>query len=363
MTPPLAAPTPPSDRNRQWRVARYPRSDEPISASLFDWCEQDIPQPGDGEFLVRTLCLAPVPAQRGYLEPGHNDFLENLPVGAVMRGRGVGQIVASRHPDYAPGEIFVGSLGWQDYSIQRPRGAEFVFSTKKVHNPTRPLSMQLGVLGQAGATAYFGLLEVGAMQAGDKVLVSAAAGGVGSVAGQIARIRGAGKVVGTAGSAEKCRWLCEELGFDAAINYRTENLRERLAELFPDGIDVFFDNVGGEVLNEALGRLAMRARIVVCGFIATDYAPGPQHGPINYQCMVYKRARMEGFVVFDYWDRYADAERDLADWHRRGLLRNCEDVDEGLEKMPDSLASLFRGDNRGVKICRVAADPADLPVL
>jgi len=350
-----------ADTNRQWRVARYPRPDEPISPALFTWTSKPVRQPEDGEFLVRTICLAPVPAQRGYLEKSHHSFLENLPLGEVMRGRGVGQIVASRHPDYPVGEIFVGSLGWQDYSIQRPRGAEFVFSTKKVTNPVSPLSTELGVLGQAGATAWFGLLETGAMKAGDNVLVTAAAGGVGSVAGQIARIKGAKKVVGTAGSDAKCRWLREELGYHATINYRTENVRERLAELFPDGIDVFFDNVGGDILNEGLARLAMHARIVICGFISSDYSPGPHHGPINYQCMVYKRARMEGFVVFDYWNRYAEAEQDLLAWFRAGELKNCEDVDEGLENMPHSLASLFSGGNTGVKICRVAPDPAGLP--
>jgi NADPH-dependent curcumin reductase CurA len=347
--------------NRQWRVARYPRPDEVIGTQHFAWTTEGAQQPANGEFLVRTLCLAPVPAQRGYLEPSHHSFLENIALGDVMRGRGVGQIIASRHPDYPVGGIFVGSLGWQDYSIQRPRGAEFVFSTKKVRHPTRPLSSELGVLGQAGATAYFGLLDVGALKAGDKVLVTAAAGGVGSVAGQIARIRGAGLVVGTAGSDAKCRWLCDELGFHAAINYRTENVAGRLAELFPDGIDLFFDNVGGDILNAGLSRLAMRARIVICGFISSDYSPGPHQGPINYQCMVYKRARMEGFVVFDYWNRYGEAERDLRDWHRQGLLKITEDIDEGLEKMPESLASLFTGGNTGVKICRVAPDPEDLP--
>lgn len=353
----------PAGSNRQWRVARYPRRDEAISAALFDWRVEPVPEPGEGEFLVRTLCLAPVPAQRGYLEPGHNAFLQNIAIGDVMRGRGVGQIIVSRHPDYPAGGIFVGSLGWQDFSIQRPRGAEFVFSTKLVKNPARPLSRELGMLGQAGATAYFGLLEVGAMKPGDAVLVSAAAGGVGSVAGQIARIKGAGKVVGTAGSADKCRWLREELGYDDVINYRTENVGARLADLFPDGIDVFFDNVGGDALDAALGNLALRARVVVCGFIATDYAPGPRHGPGNYRNIVYKRARMEGFIVFDYWNRYAEAEQDLAAWHARGLLRDCEDVDDGLEKMPASLASLFSGGNRGVKICRVAPDPENLPEI
>lgn len=355
--------TPPPGRNRQWRVARYPARDEVIGPGHFHWTDVPVPEPGDGEFLVRTLCLAPVPAQRGYLEPGHNDFLANIPVGEVMRGRGVGQIIRSRHPDYPEGRIFVGSLGWQDYSIQVPRGAEFVFSTKLVQAPVRPLSLEMGILGQAGATAWFGLVEVGRLQAGDAVLVSAAAGGVGSVAGQIARLKGARRVVGTAGSAEKCRWLREELGYHEVINYRTENVPERLAELFPDGIDVFFDNVGGGLLNDALAHLALRARVVICGFIATDYAPGPHHGPINYQCLVYKRARMEGFVVFDYWDRYAEAEQALSAWYRAGQLRNCEDVDLGLEHMPDSLASLFTGRNRGIKICQVAEDPAGLPEL
>ena len=350
-----------AETNRQWRVARYPRPDEAISPDLFHWTTEPVREPAADEFLVRTICLAPVPAQRGYLEKSHHSFLENLPLGEVMRGRGVGQIVASRHPDYRAGEIFVGSLGWQDYSIQRPRGAEFVFSTKKVTNPVSPLSSELGVLGQAGATAYFGLLDVGGLKAGDNVLVSAAAGGVGSVAGQIARIKGAKLVVGTAGSDAKCRWLREELGYHAAINYRTEDVAGRLAQLFPDGIDVFFDNVGGDILNAGLGRLALHARIVICGFISSDYSPGPHHGPINYQCMVYKRARMEGFVVFDYWNRYPEAERDLLAWFRQGLLKNCEDVDLGLEKMPLSLASLFSGGNSGVKICRVAPDPEGLP--
>lgn len=343
--------------NRQWRVARYPRPDETIGPEHFDWVTEPVGEPSDGEFLVRTLCLAPGPAQRGYLEPSHDGFLQNLGLGAVMRGRGVGQIVASRHADYQPGEIFVGSLGWQDYSLQHPRGAEFVFSTKKVSQPVKPLSMELGILGQAGATAYFGLLHVGAMRAGDKVLISAAAGGVGSVAGQIARIRKAGLVAGIAGSADKCDWLVNELGFDAAINYRTEPVAERLRELFPEGIDVFFDNVGGEILNDALGNLALHARIAICGFIATDYTPGPHQGPINYQCMVYKRARMEGFVVFDYWEQYPQAEQDLRRWYIAGRLKNCEDVTDGLENMPAALASLFTGGNRGIKICRVAPDP------
>jgi NADPH-dependent curcumin reductase CurA len=346
-----------ADVNRQWRVARYPKAEEIISPDHFEWTSEPIPDPKDGQFLVRTICLAPGPAQRGYLEKSHNAFLDNIDIGDVMRGRGVGQIIKSRHPDYAEGEIFVGSLGWQDYSIQHPRGAEFVFSTRKVKKPISPLSAELSILGQAGATAYFGLLEVGQLQAGENVLISAAAGGVGSAAGQIARIKGAAKVIGIAGSDAKCQWLVDELGYDESINYKSENVGERIVELFPNGIDVFFDNVGGDILNEALDNLAMHARVVICGFISTDFSPGPHHGPINYQYLVFKRARMEGFVVFDYWDRYEEAERNLLGWHREGLLKNAEDEDDGLEKMPESLASLFTGGNTGVKICRVSPDP------
>ena len=347
--------------NRQWRIAKSPNPEDVISADHFSWTEEAIPEPADGEFLVRTICLGTSPAQRGYMQPVDNKFLHGLAIGEVMRGRGIGQIIASRHADYKQGEIFVGSLGWQDYSIQHPRGAQFMFSTKKLEHPIRPLSAELGVLGQAGVTAYFGLLEVGAMQAGDNVLISAAAGGVGCCVGQIARIRGAGKVIGIAGSDAKCRWLCDELGFDAAINYKAEDLQARISKLFPDGIDVFFDNVGGDILNTALGNLAMRARVIICGFISTNYTPGPHPGPINYTQVLRMRARIEGFVIFDYWERFAEAEQALMAWFKQGQLKSCEDIDAGLEKMPDTLSSLFTGGNMGVKLCRVAPDPDDLP--
>lgn len=347
------------DTNRQWRVARYPEAEEQISTALFHWGEDSIPEPSDGEFLVRTICLAPGPAQRGYLDPKPTAVLEKVELGEVMRGRGVGQIVASRNPDYATTEIFVGSLGWQDYSIQKPRGSDFVFSTKKVTDPVKPLSTAVGILGQAGVTAYLGLLNIGACTAGENVLVTAGAGGIGSVAGQIAKIQGAKRVVGTTSSKEKCDWLCNEVGFDAAINYRTENIDERLATLLPDGIDVFFDNVGGDILNVGLTHLAMHARVVICGYISTDYLRGAQNGPINYRYLLARRARMEGFVNFDYWgDEYTRAEQALTHWYREGLLVNTEDQVDGLENMPDALSSLFTGGNMGIKICRVAPDPA-----
>ena len=271
-----------------------------------------------------------------------------------MRGRGVGQVIRSRATEYREGDFVVASLGWQDYSVQRARGADFVFSTRRISPDMRPLSLALGVLGQAGVTAYFGLLDAAGVKAGDSVLVSAAAGGVGSVAGQIARISGAGRTVGLAGTREKCRWLTGELGFDAAINYREGNVGQRLAEHFPKGIDVFFDNVGGDILDEGLAHLARNARVLICGFISTDYAPRSAPGPSNYKNLLYQRATMRGYVWFDYWERYAEAEAQLTRWYRDGLLKNCEDVAEGIETMPECLASLFTGGNRGIRICRVA---------
>ena len=299
-----------NDRNRQWRVVRYPKPDEMIGADHFDLTSGPVPSPADGEFLVRTICLAPGPAQRGYLDPSQAVFFgAPIPIGDVMRGRGIGEVVASRHPDYSPGEVFVGSLGWQDYSLQRPMGSDFVFSTRKIAAPRSPLSLHLGILGQAGGTGYFGLLEGAHLKTGDNVLISAAAGGVGSVAGQIARIKGANNVIGIAGSEEKCAWLRDTIGYTDAINYKTENLHARLGELFPDGIDVYFDNVGGDTLNIALNHLAMHARIAISGFISTQYSADQPVGPANYRNLLFKRARMQGFVFFDYWDRYEQAEK------------------------------------------------------
>lgn len=341
--------------NRQWRVARYPSAGEPIGEDHFEWATAPVPEPGDGEFLVRNLYLAPGPAQRGYLDRKQSAFFgEVIPIGEVMRGRGVGEIIVSSHPDYHPGEFFVGSLGWQDFSVQRPHGAEFVFSTRKIEHPREPLSLHLGILGQAGGTAYFGMHEAAQLKAGDNVLVSAAAGGVGSVAGQIARIEGATSVVGIAGTDRKCAWLVDELGYSGAINYKTENLQKKLTELFPAGIDVFFDNVGGEILNCALEHLATGARIAVSGFIATQYATDDRPvGAENYRQLVFKRARMQGFVYFDYWDRYAEAERALLGWYEKGQLLNTEYLYDGLERMPEALAGLFTGANRGISVCRV----------
>jgi NADPH-dependent curcumin reductase len=345
--------------NRQWRVERLLQPGEIVGPEHFRWHEAAVPAPAAGQFLVRTLCLSAGAAQRGYVSAvRRSQFLPGLSPGDVMRGRGVGIVTASHHPDFSSGDLYVGSLGWQDWSVHTPRPDDFVFSAKRIQDPVYPLTTELGTVGNAGMTAWFGLCEVGQFRAGESVLVSAAAGGVGSVVGQIARIRGAARVVGLAGTAAKCRWLVEELGYTHAINYREEPLGERLRALFPSGIDVFFDNVGGAVLETALEHLAMHARVVICGWISADYAGEIPPGPATYRQLLYKRARMEGFVVFDYWKRYPEAERVMKQWLREGKLRNCEDVSEGLETMPDALRSLFAGTNRGIRNVRVAPDPA-----
>jgi NADPH-dependent curcumin reductase CurA len=344
--------------NRQWRVARLVEPGELLGPEHFVWQEAAVPEPADGEVLVRTLCLSTSPAQRGYISVNRNrQLLPDLAVGSVMRGRGIGVVVASRHPDFQPGELYDASLGWQDYSIQRPRDPDSIFSLRRVDDPVRPLTTELGVLGNSGMTAYFGLLEVGQFRGGESVLVSAAAGGVGSVTGQLARIRGASQVVGIAGSDEKCRWLVEELGFSAAVNYRTEDVAARLAALNPRGFDVFFDNVGGRILDAGLANLALHARVVICGWISVDYSAQLTAGPANYRQLLYKRARIEGFVVFDYWKRYPQAQRVLKRWYRQGVLKDCDHVLEGLEQMPLALQGLFTGANRGIMNCRVAPDP------
>lgn len=344
--------------NRQWRVARLAEPGELVGPAHFSWSEGPVPRPAEREFLVRTICLSAGPAQRGYISAGRRSkFLPALAVGEPMRGRGVGIVAESRHPEFRPGDVYVGSLGWQDWSVHAPRPDDFVFSAKRVEDPLYPLTTELGIVGNAGMTAYFGLVDVGRFRAGERVLVSAAAGGVGSVAGQVARIRGATCVVGLAGTEDKRRWLVEELGYTHALDYRDPQLSARLAEACPQGFDVFFDNVGGRVLEIALEHLAMHARVVICGWISSDYAAEVPPGPASYRQLLYRRASMEGFVVFDYWQRYPEAERVLKQWYREGLLKNCEDVSDGLETMPLALQSLFTGANRGIRSVRVAPDP------
>ena len=344
-------------QNRQWRLSRRPEPDELLGSQHFSFVTEGIVQPAAGQVLVKTLVLGTSPAQRGYISTTKS-MHEKLPIGAVMRGRGVGVVIESRHPAFKPGDMMTASLGWQDYATIAPTDQSLsILNIAKVTQPLRPSSLHIGLLGGAGATAYFGLLDVGAAKPGDTVVVSAAAGGVGSLVGQVAKLMGC-HVIGICGSDEKCDWITRTLKFNAAINYKTENVDQRLSDLCPEGMDVFFDNVGGEILDTALNHLANRARIVICGYISTDYATSAPVGPANYKNLLRNRARMEGFYIFDYVPRWHEAETKLRDWYAAGKIDPCEDVDEGLENMPETLASLFKGTNKGVKINRVAADPS-----
>jgi hypothetical protein len=307
-----------------------------------DWEVADEPtgSPKDGEFLVRVEYLSVDPAMRTWMNAGRS-YVPAVEIGEVMRGGGIGRVIDSRHPDFAAGDEVFGMFGVQRYTVSDGRGVTLVDTT------LAPAPVHLGALGISGLTAYFGLLDVGRPRQGQTVVVSGAAGSVGSIAGQLARINGC-RAIGIAGGPDKCRWLVEELGFDAALDYQAGDLRQQLKTHAPNGIDVFFDNVGGEVLEAALARLARGARVVLCGAVSQYNAAGELRGLRNYMQLLVARASMTGFVIFDYADRYGEAVVQLADWLRSGELRSREQVIHGdVGDFPEALLALFRGDNTG----------------
>jgi len=345
------------ETNRQWRLRRHPEPDEIIGPEHFDLLEADVPKISDDEFLVRTLVLGTSPAQRGYVDPRKQDLVQ---VGEIMRGRGIGVVEASRHPDFRPGDWVNASMGWQEWSVQRlDRGlvqSMDVLSVQKVDNSIRPSGLLLGTLGSAAFAALYGLEDIGEISAGETVVVSAAAGGVGSVAGQIAKAHGC-RVVGIAGGRAKCEWILATAGYDAAIDYKNEDVGAALDRHCPDGIDLFFDNVGGRTLDLALEHLAFGARVVICGYISTQYLPERSPGPSNYTQLLGKRARMEGFVVWDNVSRYPEFYAKLRSWYDAGELRPVEELSQGIESAPGSLQSLFVGGNTGIRLIQVSPDP------
>ncbi|MGO9383035.1 MAG: NADP-dependent oxidoreductase [Mycobacterium sp.] len=315
-----------------------------------DWQIVDEPagSPADGEFLVRVEYLSVDPAMRTWMNAGRS-YVPAVEVGEVMRAGGIGRVINSRHADFAVGDEVYGVFGVQRYALSDGGGATRVDTT------LAPAPVHLGALGISGLTAYFGLLDVGRPQPGQTVVVSGAAGSVGSIAGQIARINGC-RAIGIAGGADKCRWLVEELGFDAAIDYKADDLRAQLKTHAPNGIDVFFDNVGGEALEAALARLARSARVVLCGAISQYNATSELRGPANYMQLLVARASMTGFVIFDYADRYGEAVVQLANWLHSGELRSREQVIHGdVGDFPEVLLALFRGHNAGKLV--LALDP------
>ncbi|MDT9701217.1 NADP-dependent oxidoreductase [Streptomyces sp. P17] len=333
-----------SKTNHQVRLAARPVG-EPRPT---DWehTEEPVGEPADSEFLVQVLCLSIDPAMRGWMNAGRS-YIRPVEIGEVMRAGAVGRVIASRHPGFAVGDHVSGSFGVQEYCVSDGLGVT------KVDPAAAPLPTYLGALGMSGLTAYFGLIDIGRPEPGQTVVVSGAAGAVGSVVGQIAKILGC-RVIGIAGGEAKCRMVVEEFGFDAAIDYRSEDIRKALREHAPDGVHVYFDNVGGDVLDAVLLRLARGARVIVCGAISQYNSTEPQ-GPANYLSLLVNRATMTGMVVFDYADRYAEGIAQMATWREEGRLTSLEDVvTGGVADFPDTLMRLFRGENHGKLVLKIA---------
>ncbi len=351
--------------NRQWILRRYVAANEVISRDHFSLVERPVAAPEEGQLLVRVIILGTSPAQRMYVAE-EREFHLTVDVGDVMSCRGIGEVVESRHPEFAVGDIVQASLGWQEYSIVTPDSRDTDQNVRKVsrmEHPTRPLNASLSLFGQLGFSAYVGMIETAQVRKGDVVLISAAAGGVGSIACQLARIQGAAKVIGIAGGADKCDWLMDNGLCDLALDYRADGFSADLDAACGDGVDVYLDSVGGDILDAVLGHLAVGARVVLCGHISTEYQRPRPPGPRNYFNLIYRRARMEGFFVFDSISRWPEYERQLRAWYGEGMLRLLDDVFEGIDSAPDALRSLFTGGNTGGCVIRVSDDPEHLPPI
>jgi NADPH-dependent curcumin reductase CurA len=333
-----------ADRNRRMVLAERPTG--MVDASTVRLEETDLPQPGEGEALARVRYISIDPTIRTWMNdaPG---YLPPIAIDEVVRSAGIAEIVQSNSDDFKVGDLVFGFTGWQDYVIASP-----ATGYQPLPEGVAP-TLALSLFGVTGTTAYFGLLDVGRVQEGDVVVVSGAAGATGSTVGQIAKIKDAGKVIGIAGGPQKCKHLVEELGFDAAIDYKGEDVAARLHEEAPDGIDLYFDNVGGEILDACLAQLALRGRIVLCGAIASYNEPGTGKGIANTSNLIVKRGRMEGFLILDYFDRMQGAREEMAQWLGEGKIKSSEHVVEGLEHAPDALNLLFTGGNTGKVIVQV----------
>jgi hypothetical protein len=328
--------------NKQWIYASKPEGQ--VGPQHFQMRETPDPVPGEGEVLVRSTLLSLDPASRAWM--AGRTYRSQLEPGEIMAGWGMGEVVKSNAKNYAPGDLVSGDFGWQQLSVQPART---LTKQDKRHKPEH----LMGVLGITGLTAYFGLLDVGHPRAGETVLVSGAAGAVGCIAGQLAKIAGC-RVVGSTSSKEKCDWLVKELGYDAAIDYTKGDLIGQIRATCPRGVDVYFDNTGGDMLTAALSRMNVFGRVVCCGVISQYNAMTPSGGPAGVPgFLVTKRIRMEGFVVMDFYNRKQQAENALGDLLASGKLKAPVDIVEGFEKMPEALVGLFAGKNRGKLLVRV----------
>jgi NADPH-dependent curcumin reductase CurA len=336
--------------NRRWCLARRPVG--LVKPSDFEWREDPPPTPGEGEVLVRNIYLSLDPTNRGWMNAGPG-YLPGIKIGDTLRGISLGVVVESHSPGVQPGDLVQGILGWQDYAAAK---ADHLTVLPRI--PGLPMTAHFGLFGHIGLTAYFGLLEIGQPKAGETLVVSAAAGAVGSLVGQIGKLQGC-RVVGIAGSDAKCAWITEALGMDAAINYKTEDVPQALKKHCSQGIDVYFDNVGGEILDAALAHINLHARIVLCGLISMYNATQPVPGPYNFPNILTRRARVEGFITIDYQSRALEAISALAGWYTQGKLQYRVDVVEGLENAPTALNKLFDGTNQGKLIVKIAPEPEE----
>ena len=332
--------------NQQWRLASRPVG--LIKESDFEWREEALPVPREGELVVRILYLSLDPAIRGWVTDARS-YMPPVAIGEVMRGIGLGVVEQSKHAKFKVGDLVQGLLGWQAYALSDGMGL-----VRLPKEGVPDLTAYLGLLSMVGPTAYFGLLDVGKPEAGETLVVTAAAGAVGSIVGQIGKIKGC-RVVGIAGSNEKCRWITETLGFDAAINYKTEDVRGRLKTHCPNGIDVFFDNVGGDILDNVLTQINVKARIVVCGLISQYNAEKPVPGPYHFSTILTQRLRVQGFVFGDYLDRIQEAVTDLGKWLAQGKIKYRVHLVEGLASAPQAINMLFDGSNKGKLIVQVSS--------
>ena len=314
-------------------------------ANHFEIVETPLPKPGAGQVLVRNFYLSVEPAMRGWVNAAVN-YSEPVSLKSVMRALAAGRVEVSNHPDFKPGELVTGWFGWQDYAVVEASAIQRKVTEKL------PLSASLGILGLNGLTAYFGLVDIGQPRAGDTVVVSTAAGAVGSCVGQIAKLKGC-RTIGIAGGREKTQLCTNEFGYDEAIDYKTEDVDSALARFCPKGVDVYFDNTAGPISDAVMKHLATGARIVICGTASiANWDPLPQ-GPRVERHLLLRRARMQGFVVMDFASRYGEALAALSAWVRDGKIRYREDILDGIEHAPDSIAGLYRGENMGKRLIRI----------
>jgi NADPH-dependent curcumin reductase CurA len=333
-------------QNRQWLI-----NDRPIGRPItiktdFKKVVTKAIAPKQDEVLIKVSHLGFDPAQKGWME-NIADYVSPTEIGEVMRGSGIGHVIESKNPKFSKGDKVSGLLGWQDYATLSPEGTRL----QKLED-NELLTANLGALGTAGVTAYFGLLKHGRPQPGDTVLVSGAAGATGSMVGQIAKLSGC-RTIGIAGGPEKCKWIVDELGYDEAIDYKNQDVESRLRELCNNSINVFYDNVGGPILNAALSHIAMHARVVICGGISRYQRGQRPAGPDNYFNLVFKRGVMEGFIVLDYMSEFPKAKKRITEWIRSGQVQYKEDVQEGFDNIPATLNRLFSGKNFGKQILKM----------